>query len=50
MSCYSSLLSDSPEYRSVKAAIQKKRFPFGCLGLPPLPKALLKAYTVVWVR
>ena len=41
MSCYSSLLSDSPEYRSVKAAIQKKRFPFGCLGLPPLPKALL---------
>ena len=41
MSCYSSLLSNSPEYRSVLEAIRNKRFPFGCLGMPPMPKALL---------
>ena len=41
MSCYTNLLSDSPEYRSVVSDIEKKRFPFGCLGLPPTPKALM---------
>ena len=41
MSCFSTLLSDSPEYRSILSDVQKKRFPFGCLGLPPTPKALL---------
>ena len=41
MSCYSALLADSPEYRSVLQAVKTKKFPFGCLGLPPTPKALL---------
>ena len=41
MSCFSALLSDSPEYKSILSDVQKKRFPFGCLGLPPTPKALL---------
>ena len=41
MSCYTNLLSGSPEYRSVVSDIEKKRFPFGCLGLPPTPKALM---------
>ena len=41
MSCYSALLRDSPEFNSVLSAVKAKRFPFGCLGLPPAPKALL---------
>ena len=41
MSCFSELLSNSPEYRSVLSAVTRKTFPFGCLGLPPAPKALM---------
>lgn len=31
----------SPEYRNVGINIEKNRFPFGILGLPPTPKAFL---------
>ena len=41
MSCYSKLLLTSPEYKNIKINIEKNRFPFGVLGVPPTPKAFL---------
>ncbi|MBR3596893.1 MAG: transcription-repair coupling factor [Clostridia bacterium] len=41
MSCYSKLLITSPEYKNIKINLEKGRFPFGVLGLPPTPKAFL---------
>lgn len=40
MTCYSELLKFSPEFISAKNAVGRNSFPFGCLGLPPAPKAL----------
>ncbi len=41
MSCYSKLLISSPEYKNISINVNKNRFPFGVLGLPPTPKAFL---------
>ncbi len=41
MSCYSKLLLTSPEYKNIKINTEKGRYPFGVLGLPPIPKAFL---------
>lgn len=41
MSCYSELLKFSSEYKTVLNTLERKQFPFGCLGLPPAPKALV---------
>ena len=41
MSCFSSLLSSSPEYKALKRNIEKGSFPFGALGLPPAPKSFI---------
>ena len=41
MSCFSSLFSTSPEYKRISYNMEKGNFPFGVLGLPPTPKAML---------
>ncbi|MBR0509101.1 MAG: transcription-repair coupling factor [Clostridia bacterium] len=41
MSCFSELLKSGPEFASVKYAVERERFPFGALGLPPATKHLL---------
>ena len=41
MSCFSSLFSTSPEYKRIRYNLEKGAYPFGVLGLPPTPKALL---------
>ncbi len=41
MSCFSDFFSGSPEYKRISYNLEKGSFPFGILGLPPTPKALL---------
>lgn len=41
MSCFSEFFSKSAEFSSIRYNLNKSNFPFGVLGLPPTPKALL---------
>ncbi|MBQ7542421.1 MAG: transcription-repair coupling factor [Clostridia bacterium] len=41
MSCFSNVLSQSPEYKSVVAGVRKNRLPMGVLGLSHIHKAHL---------
>ncbi len=41
MSTYSQLFASGPEYASIRYDLEKGRYPFGVLGLPPATKHLL---------
>lgn len=41
MSCFSDFFSKSAEFSNIRYNLNKGNFPFGILGLPPTPKALL---------
>ena len=41
MSSFSHLFSTGPEYASIRYDLEKGRYPFGVLGLPPATKHLL---------
>ena len=41
MSCCSEFFRSSPEYKRISYNLEKGSYPFGILGLPPTPKALL---------
>lgn len=41
MSCCSEFFKNSSEYKRINYSLQKGSYPFGILGLPPTPKALL---------
>lgn len=41
MSCYSKIFSSSPEFAAIREDVNRNSFPFGVLGLPPAPKALM---------
>ncbi len=41
MSCCSEFFRSSPEYNRISYNLEKGSYPFGILGLPPTPKALL---------
>ncbi len=41
MSCYSKVFSSSPEFNSIRDDINRNAFPFGVLGVPPAPKAMM---------
>ena len=41
MSCYSKIFSSSPEFAAIREDVNRNSFPFGVLGLPPAPMALM---------